>query len=68
MKKIEVYENGEKVFIKAEVRGISMEGNDISYKLYDPKSGHDYDLMYAPEELHPIGEEHEMPEVPDRSN
>ena len=57
MKQLEVFEKGEKVYIKAEVRGISINGDKVTYSLYDPKSGHDYDLMYKPEELYPVKED-----------
>jgi len=58
MKQLQIYEKGEMVYIKAEVRGISISGDNVTYSLYDPKSGHDYDLMYKPEELFPV-EEHD---------
>lgn len=54
MKTINLFEVGEEVYVKAIVTGMTIDQGEIKYHLKNDITGHNYDHLFAGDQLTPV--------------
>lgn len=54
MKKIDLYEIGEEVYVKAIVTGMTIDQGEIKYHLKNEITGRNYDHLFSGEQLYSL--------------
>ena len=56
MRAISLYEVGDKVMVKAEVTGVTIDQGEIKYQIKNEITGRNYDHLFVNEQLYPVKE------------